>query len=181
MIPWTAAYQASLSPRIYSNSCQLSRWHHPAISSFVAPRFSSYPQSFPESEYFPISLLFILDGQSMGTSASVLPMNIQGWFPLGLIGLLSLLSKGSQESSAPQFEVSILWHLAFFRVQAHIHTLLLEHSVIFSVSLCQTDNYKLIRFPLARKLKMSHFWNIDLLCLPPPTRKVVLQISAHTC
>ena len=81
-------------PRVCSNSCPLSRWCHPTISSSVAPCFSSCPQSFPELGSFPISLLFILGGQSIGTSASVLPMNIQGWFLLGLTGLISLLSTG---------------------------------------------------------------------------------------
>ena len=76
-----------------SNSCLLSRWCHPTISSSVVP-FSSCPQSLPES--FPMSQLFAWGGQSIGVSASasVLPMNIQDWFPLGLTGLVSLLSKG---------------------------------------------------------------------------------------
>ena len=89
----------SLFPRVCPNSCPLSRWCHPNISSSVAhfsfcPRFSSCPQSFPESGSFPMSRLFTSGGQSIGASASVLPMNIQGWFPLGLTGLISLCSKG---------------------------------------------------------------------------------------
>ena len=74
--------------------CPLSRWCHPAISSSVTS-FSSCPQSFPASGSFPVSWLLASGGQSIGASASrsVLPMNIQGWFPLGLIGLISLLSK----------------------------------------------------------------------------------------
>ena len=85
----------SLSPGVCSNSCPLSWWCHPTISSSVAP-FSSCPWSFPPSGSFPMSHLFISGGQSTGasTSASVLPMNIQSWFPLGLTGLISLLSKG---------------------------------------------------------------------------------------
>ena len=84
---------SSPSPGVSSNSCPLSHWCHPTISSSVA-RFSSCPQSFPESGSFPMSQLFASDGQSIGTSASasVLPMNIQGWFPLGLAGLISLLT-----------------------------------------------------------------------------------------
>ena len=84
----------SLSPRVCSNSCPLSRWCHPNISSSVIP-FSSCPQCFPASESFPMSLLFTSGGHSIGASASasVLPMNIQGWFPLGFTGLF-LLSKG---------------------------------------------------------------------------------------
>ena len=85
----------SLSPRVCSNSHPLNQWCHPTSSSSVA-LFSSCPQSFPASGSFPMGQLFSLGGQSIGTSAwaSVLPMNIQGWFPLGLTGLISLLSKG---------------------------------------------------------------------------------------
>ena len=85
----------SLSPRVFSNSCPLSQWCHIPIPSSVVP-FSSCPQSFPPSGSFPISQLFASSGQSIGASASasVLPMNIQGWFPLGLTDLISLQSKG---------------------------------------------------------------------------------------
>ena len=85
----------SLSPGACSNSCPLSQWCHQTISSSVVP-FSSYLQSFPASGSFPMSQLFPSGGQSIGASAStsVLPMNIQGWFPLGLTGLISLQSKG---------------------------------------------------------------------------------------
>ena len=84
----------SLSPGVHSNSCPLSQWCHPTISSSVAP--FSFSQSFPASGSFPMSQLFTSGGQSIGasTSASVLPMNIQDWFPLGLAGLISLQSKG---------------------------------------------------------------------------------------
>ena len=79
MVPYS-----SPSPRAYSNSCPLSQWWHPTISSPVIP-FSSCPQSFPASGSFPVSQLFASGGQSIGASvsASVLPKNIQGWFPLG--------------------------------------------------------------------------------------------------
>ena len=81
-------------PGAYSNSYSLSQWCFPTISSSVSP-FSSCPQSFPASGCFPMSWLSS-GGQSIGasSSASVLPMNIQGWFPLGLTGLISLQSKG---------------------------------------------------------------------------------------
>ena len=87
----------SLSPWVCSNSCPLSQWCHPTTSSFVT-RFSSCPQSFPASGSYPTSWLFVSGGQSIGASASasVLPMNIQGWFPLGLTGLFSLLSRWLQ-------------------------------------------------------------------------------------
>ena len=82
-----------LSSGVCSNPCPLSWWCYLTISSFVTP-FSFCLQSFPASESFPMSWLFASGGQSIGASASVLPKNIQGWFPLGLIGLIFLLSKG---------------------------------------------------------------------------------------
>ena len=84
----------SPTPGGCSNSCPLRWWCHPTISSSVTP-FISHLQSFPALEFFPMSQFFLSDGQSIGVSASasVLPMNIQGWFPLGLTGLISLLSK----------------------------------------------------------------------------------------
>ena len=86
---------SSLSPRVCSNSCPLSQWCHPITSSSVA-LFSSCPQSFSASGSFPMSWLFASGGQSTGASASasVFPMNIQGWFSLGLTGLISLPPKG---------------------------------------------------------------------------------------
>ena len=90
-------------PGACSNSCPSSQWCHPAISSSVVP-FSCL-QSLPASGSFPMSQLFASGGQSIGASASVLPMNIQSWFPLGWTGLISLQSRDSQESSpAPQFK-----------------------------------------------------------------------------
>ena len=85
----------SPTPGVYSNSCPLSRWCHPTISSSVIP-FPSCPQSFPQSGSFPMSWLFASGDQSIGVSASasVLPMNIQDWFPLGWTGWISLQSKG---------------------------------------------------------------------------------------
>ena len=85
----------SPTPRVYSNSCPLSRWCHPAISSSVVP-FSSCPQSLPASGSFPVSQVFTWGGQSTGVSASasVLPMNTQDWSPLGWTGWISLQSKG---------------------------------------------------------------------------------------
>ena len=83
----------SPSLRACSNSCPLNQWCHPMISSSVIP-FSSCLQSFPASGSFPMSWLFASGGRSIRASASVLPVKIQGWFPLGLTGLISLLSKG---------------------------------------------------------------------------------------
>ena len=85
----------SPTPRACSNSCPLSLWCHPTISYSVVP-FSSHLQSFPGSGSFQISQSFASRGQSIGAStlASVLLVNIQGWLPLGLTGLISLQFKG---------------------------------------------------------------------------------------
>ena len=84
----------SLSPGVCLNSSLLSRWCYPTMSPSTTLFF--WLQSFSASGSFPMSWLFMSDDQSFGASASasVLPMNIQGWFPLGLTGLISLLSKG---------------------------------------------------------------------------------------
>ena len=98
----------SPTPRVYSNSCPLSRWCHPTISSSVVP-FSSPLQSFPASGSFQKSQFFASGVQSIGVSASasVLPMNIQDWFSLGWTGWISLLSK----------ELSIVFSSATVRKQ----------------------------------------------------------------
>ena len=85
----------SLSPWVFSHSRPLSQWCHPVISSSVVP-FSSCLESCPAFGYFPMSSFFTSGGQSTGisASASVVPMNIQGWFPFRLTGLISLLCKG---------------------------------------------------------------------------------------
>ena len=85
----------SPTPGVYSNSCPLSQWCHPAISSSVVP-FSSCPQALPASGSFQVSQLFTWGGQSIGVSASasVLPMNTQDWSPLGWTGWITLRSKG---------------------------------------------------------------------------------------
>ena len=113
----------SPSPGICPNSCPLSRWCHPTISSSVSC-FSSRLQSFPASGSFPVSRLFSSGGQSIGVSAwaSVLPMNIQDWSPLGWTGWISLPSKGLSRvfSSTPVqkhrfFSVqSALWSNSLF-------------------------------------------------------------------
>ena len=96
--PWTCRHARppcpSSTPGAYPNSCPSRQWCHPAISSSVVP-FSSCLQSFPASGSFPMSQFFTSGGQSIGVSAlaSVLPMNIQDWFPLGLTGWISLQSK----------------------------------------------------------------------------------------
>ena len=93
--PHGLQHTSTPTPRACSNSCPLSRWCHPTISSSVVP-FSSCLQSFPASGSFPMSQLFASGGQSIGASASAsaLPKSIQDWFLLGLTGLISLQSKG---------------------------------------------------------------------------------------
>ena len=94
--PWTAAHWAPCplsTPRVCSNSWPSSQWCHPTISSSVIP-FSSCPQSFPSSGSFSMSQFFTSGGQSIGASASVLPMSIQDWFPLVFTGLISLQLEG---------------------------------------------------------------------------------------
>ena len=83
-----------LTPGVHPNSCPFSQWCHPTISSSVVP-FSTCPQSFPSSGSFQMSQFFTSGGQSIGVSAStsVLPMDIQDWFPLGWTGWISLQSK----------------------------------------------------------------------------------------
>ena len=115
----------SLSPRVCSNSCPLIQWCHPTIPSSVIP-LSSHPQSFPASEFFPVSRLFTSGGQRIG--ASVLSMNSQDWFPLGLAGLISLQSKGLSRVFS---SITVQKHW-FFGTQpslwsnSHIHMWLLE-------------------------------------------------------
>ena len=106
--PWTAARQASCllpTPGAYSNSSPLSQWCHPTISSLVV-HFSSCLQSFPASESFPMSQFFASGGQSIGVSAlaSVLPMNIQDWFPLGWAGWISLVEEQNHRSTRQGFD-----------------------------------------------------------------------------
>ena len=128
---WTAACRLPcplLSPGVCSKSCPLSQWCHSTISSTVA-LFSSCPQFFPASGSFAMSQLFTSGGQSAGTSASAsgLPINIQGWFPLGLTDLISQ-SKGLSRV----FSSTTIWKHRFFSTQpslwanCHISTWLLE-------------------------------------------------------
>ena len=116
----------SPTPRAYSNTCPLSQWCHPTISSSIVP-FASCLQSFPASGSFPMSQFFASDGQSIGVSASVsvLPMSIQHWFPLQLTGLISLQSKGRLSRV---FSNTTVQKHQFFSAQlssqsnSHIHT-----------------------------------------------------------
>ena len=119
----------SPTPRVHSDSCPLSQWCHPAISSWVVP-FTSCPQSHRASESFPMNQLFAWGGQSIGVSAlaSVLPMNNQDWSPLGWTGWTSLQSRGLSRV----FSSTTVQRHQFFGSQlssqsnSHIHTWPLE-------------------------------------------------------
>jgi len=116
-------------PKVCSNSCPSCQWCHPTISSSVVP-FSSPLQSFPASGPFQMSQFFTSGGQSVGVSASasVLPMNIQDWFPLGWTGLISLQFKGLSRvlsNTTVQKHQFFSTRLSLW-YNSHIHTWLLE-------------------------------------------------------
>ena len=146
--PWPILQHASLpypslSHGACSNSDPLSRWCHPTISTSIVP-LSSCLQSLPASGCFPMSWLFTSAGQSIGASASapVFTMNIQGWLPLGLTGLISLQSKGlSRVSPAPQFESinSLVLSVFYGPALTFIHDYWKNHS-FDCMNLCQQSN-----------------------------------------
>ena len=105
-------------PRVYSNSCPLSRWCHPIISSSLVP-FSSCLQSFPASGSFPMSQLFTSGGQSIGAWASVLPVNISGWISFRMDWFDVLVVQGTLKSLLQHYssKASMLQRSAFFIVQ----------------------------------------------------------------
>ena len=131
----------SPSARARSNSCPLSWWCHPSISSSVVP-FSSYLPSFSATGSFLMSWLFALGGHRVGASASVLPMNIQGLFPLGLTGVISLQSKGLSRV----FSNTTIQKHQFFDTQSllwsksHIHMWLWKNHSIDYMDLCWQSN-----------------------------------------
>ena len=117
----------SPTPGVCSDSCPLSWWFHPTISSSVVP-FSSHLQSFPTSESFQMSQFFPSGGQSIGVSASasVFSMNIQDWFPLGWTGWISLLSKRRVFSNTTVQKHQFFGAQLSLQYNSHIHTWLLE-------------------------------------------------------
>ena len=133
----------SLSPGVCSNSCPWSQWCHPTILSSVAP-FSSCPKSFPASGSIPMIWFFKSGGQCIGVSASasVLAMNIQGWFPLGLTGLIFLQSKGFLNfSPAPESESisSLALSLLYGPTLTSIHDYWKNHSFDYTDLYWQND------------------------------------------
>ena len=154
----------SPSPGVCPSSCPLNLWYHPAISSSITLFF--YFQSFPVTESFPMSQLFISGGQTVGVSASasILPINTQGWFPLGLIGLISLQSRDLQGSSpAPQFKSinSSALCLHYCPALISIHDYRKDHSIALTI---QTSVGKVVsslfntlsRFVIAFLPRSSH-------------------------
>ena len=155
----------SPTPGAYSNSSPLSWWCHPTISSPVV-LFSSCPQSFPASGFFPMSQFFTLGGQSIGVSASasVLPMNTQDWFPLGLTGLISLQSKALSRV----FSNTTVQNHQFFGAQlslqssSHIHTWLLDSPIPKRMKFCHLQNWTKLENIMLSEInwtKINTIWN----------------------
>ena len=132
----------SPTPGVHPNSCPLSRWCHPTISSSVIP-FSSCPQSFPASGSFPMSQLFAWCGQSIGVSAStsVLPMNTQDWSPLGWTGWISLQSKRLwRVFSNTTVQKQQFFSFLFLWSNSHIHTRLWKNHSFDYMAVCQQSD-----------------------------------------
>ena len=132
----------SPTPGAYSYSCLLNQWCHPTISSSVFP-FSSCPQSSPASGSFPVSQLFTSGGQRIGTSASVLPMNIQDWFPWG----------------STVIKVIYKLYYSFFQLLSAISHL---NGSIFPPQNLKLPPAHLFVFPLITKKKKVFFYPISL-------------------
>ena len=154
-IPWTAARQvplSTLSPGVCSNSCPLSWWCYLSISSSATP-FSFCLQSFPASGSFPMSQLFTSGSLSTGasTSASVLPINIQGWFPLELTALISLLSKRLSRV----FSSTKVQKQQFKRIKSHGQRSLVDYSHWGHKESDMTERLTLSLWLLLTLLKLS--------------------------
>ena len=169
-----------LSPGICSNSCPLSRWCYLTISFSPVP-FSCL-QSFPKSRSFPMSQLFASGSQSTGASASasVFPMNIEGWFPLGLTGLKCLLQHHN-------LKASILWCSAFFMVQLfHPYMSTGKKHSFGSMDLCQQSESLLFnvlsRFVIAFLPSSEHLFISWLQSLSAVTleSKKIKSVTAYT-
>ena len=151
----------SPTPRVYSNSCPLSRWCHPVISSSVIP-FSSCLQSFPTPESFQKSQFFASGGRSIGVSASasLLPMNIQDWFPLGWTGWISLHSKKLSFKHA-QIQISVPQIVKYFSVCCLVEEkALAPHSSTLVWKIPWTEEPG--RLQSMRSLRVRHDWATSL-------------------
>ena len=134
------------------NSCPLSQWCDLTILSFDTPFFCL--QSFRASGSFPVNQLFAWGGQSIevSASASVFPMNTEGWFPLGLTVLISLLSKGLKSLLQHNSKASILWCSALW---SNIHTWLLAKSQFWLYECQQSDVFGFYTF---KKITLAAVW-----------------------
>ena len=159
-------------------------WVSDAIQLFHPVIPFSHLQSFPASRSFPMSQLFTSGGQSIETSSWVLPANIQGWFPLGWTGLISLQSKGSQESSpAPQFKSLNSWCSTFFIVQpSHPYmttgkTIALTRwtfvGKVMSLFFNKLSRFVIAFLPRTKCLLISWLQSLSAVILEPQKRKSV--------
>ena len=151
--PWTIACQASMSiinSRACSNSCPLSLWYHPTISSSVIP-YSFCPQSFPALGSFPMNQFFSSGDQRIGVSASasVLPVNMQDWFPLEWTGCISLQSKGlSRVFSNTTVQKHQFWRVLSFLYGpglTSIHDYWKNHS-FDKMGICRQNNVSAFKY-----------------------------------
>ena len=197
--PWTTAHQASLSitnSQSLPNSCPLSWWCHPNISSSVVP-FSSCPQSLPASGSFKMTQLFASGGQNIGVSvsASVLPMNTQDWSPLGWTGWIFLQSKGLSRVLLQHHssKASILQCSAFFIVQlSHLYmttgkTIALTRQTfvdkVMSLLLNMLSRFIIAFLPRSKCLLISWLQSPSAVILEPPKTKsaTVSTVSPSIC
>ena len=170
----------SPSHRVCSNSCPLSRWCHPTISPSVIP-FSSCFQSFPASGSFPMSQLFTSGGQSIGASASalVLPVSIQGWFPLGLTGWISLQSKGLKSLlQLHSLKASILRHSAFFIAQLSCLYMTIQKTIALTIQTF-VDKVRSLLFNMLSRLVIAFLPRSRCLLIywPQSPSTVILELK----
>ena len=173
------------SLRVCSNSCPLSQWCHLTLLSSAAP-FCFCLQSFPTSGAFPMNQLFTSGGQSIraSVSASVLPMNSQGWLPLGLSGLIFLQSEGLSST----FSSTTIQKHQFFGTQpflwsnSHIYTWWLEKTITDYMDLCRQSNVcflicslglSQVFLPRNKRLLISCLQSSSTVILEPKRRKSV--------
>ena len=179
----------SPAPTACSNSCPSSQWCHPTISSSVVP-FSSCLQSFPSSGSFPMSQFFSSDDQSIGpsASASVLPINIQDWFPLGLTGLISLQSKGfsTRVVSKPLFKsinssvLSFLYSPTVISIHDYWKIIALTRQIfvgkVMSLLLIMLSSLVIAFLPRSKCLLISWLQSLSAVILEP---RKIKSVSFH--
>ena len=175
----------SVTPGACSNSCPLSQWCHPSISSSFTP-FSTCPQSFPPSGSFPVSRLFTSGGQSIAASASasVLTMIIRGWCPWELTGLISLQSRDSQENLLENHNSKAsVWLSVFFMVHvSHLYlttgqtialTIPTFVSKVMSLLFNMLPRFVIVFLPRSKHLLISWPQSLSTVILEPKKVKSV--------